>query len=243
MKDAGLHEGHRQRMMEKLAAQETLQDHELLEILLFFAIPRKNTNEIAHGLINACGNLGCVFKADVKALASVRGVGKSTAAFLKAIGAVYERMGASELLESSRMVFSYRDFSSMAKDRFQNMETESVDLYALDSKNKISFVQSFTSGQKDHVTLGCSEISGFIVAHNPRGLVIAHNHPKGTEDPSPDDDQFTELTQMICAIHGVTLVDHVIVGRERTFSYFLTGKLDEIRSHYNIEYMLRRMKK
>lgn len=235
-----MHEGHRQRMMEKLASESVLQDHELLEILLFNAIPRKNTNEIAHNLIDACGGLANVFRADVKLLASVKGVGTSTAAFLKTVGAIYERMGASELLESVHMIFSYRDFSSYVRERYGGMSSELLELYALDAKNRICFVQGFTTGERDQVEINATDVSRFIADHRPKGIVIAHNHPHGAATPSIRDNEFTRLAHVLCTLNNVVLVDHVIAGEDDIYSYYLSGELEKIRSCYDIETMMRR---
>lgn len=235
-----MHEGHRQRMMEKLASGSLLQDHELLEILLFYAIPRKNTNETAHELISACGSLANVFKADVKLLCTVKGVGEATAVFLKTVGSVYERIGADGLMESSHMIFSYRDFEKYLSARYKDMQTELLELYALDAKNKIGFIQSFTTGDKDRVEISSAEVGRFLAAHRPKGLVIAHNHPDSPSAPSARDNEFTQLTHMLCSLSGVTLVDHVIVGSDKAYSYYLTGELEKIRERYDIGTMMRR---
>lgn len=235
-----MHEGHRQRMMEKLASETMLQDHELLEILLFYAIPRKNTNEIAHSLIEACGSLSNVFKADVKQLSSVKGVGKATAAYLKTVGTVYERIAAGGLQETSHMIFSYHDFSAFISERYGGMKEELLELYALDAKNRIGFIQSFTTGERDRVELSSADVSRFIADHKPKGIVIAHNHPDAAASPSVYDDEFTRLTHVLCSLNNVVLVDHVIVGSDETYSYYLTGELEKIRENYNVETMMRR---
>lgn len=235
-----MHEGHRQRMLEKLASEETLQDHELLEILLFYAIPRKNTNEIAHNLIDSCGSLAGVFKADVKVLASVNGVGPATAAFLKTVGAIFTRMGTSGLVESPHMIFSYRDFSIYIADRYKDMETELLELYALDARNKITFIQSFAGGERDHVKISSTDLSRFIADHCPKGIVIAHNHPAASAEPSMQDNEFTRLAHVLCSLNDVVLIDHVIVGQNGIHSYYLTGELDRVRNCYDIGTMMRR---
>ena len=235
-----MHEGHRERMKEKLASDSMLEDHELLEILLFFAIPRKNTNELAHSIIDACGGLENVFKADVKLLVSVNGVGKRTADFLKTVGAIYERIRANGFKEASHTIFSFRDFSAYILERFKGRKDELLELYAIDTKNRISFIQSFTSGEKDHVELSSTDVSRFIADHKPKGIVIAHNHPGAPADPSVYDTEFTRLTQVLCSLNNVTLIDHIIVGSDRTYSYYLSGELENIRKQYDIDAMMRR---
>ena len=234
-----MHEGHRQRMLDKLVADSVLQDHELLEILLFYAIPRKNTNETAHSLIDACGSLAGVFKADVKRLESVEGVGKSTASFLKTVGAIYGRMGTSGLHETPHMVFSYRDFSEYIKERFDGIKEEVLELFALDAKNKITFIQSFSGGDKNHAEIASTDLSRFIADHKPRGIVIVHNHPGASSQPSVRDHDFTRLSHILCTLNNVLLVDHIVVGEDGMHSYYLTGELDQIRKCYDIETMMR----
>ncbi len=235
-----MHEGHRQRMMDKMASDSMLQDHELLEILLFYAIPRKNTNEIAHNLIDACGSLAGVLHADVKRLESVEGVGKSTAVYLKTVGEVYARIGKSGLLETSRMIFSYHDFADYIAERYKNSDAEVLELYALDAKSRITFVQTFSSGDNDRVELSSADVSRFISDYGPKGIVIAHNHPGVSATPSAHDNDFTRLAHLLCSLNNVTLVDHVIVGCDRTYSYYLTGELEKIRECMDLDAMMRR---
>ena len=104
-----MHEGHRKRMLERLErAEGSLEEHELLEILLFNAIPRKNTNELAHRLLSAFGSLRSLFRAGMSELKAVPGVGESTAAYLKIVGMFLERADGKEL--SLPSAFSFAEF-------------------------------------------------------------------------------------------------------------------------------------
>ena len=226
-----VHEGHRQRMLERLQQNGAMQDHELLEILLFNAIPRKNTNELAHRLLQAFGGLDGLLRADMNDLVHVEGVGPSTAAYLHSIGLIYSR--AEEERRRIIPIFnSMHDFSDFIVARFRGLSEEFIELFCLDSKGRVGFCKRYSSGQKDGVTVSPEEINRFLVEHKPHSLVIAHNHPDGTASPSAQDDAFTVQAQMICSMNNVFFSDHVIVAGEALYSYFFVGRMHEIRKNY-----------
>lgn len=229
-----MHEGHRKRMLERMKnAGGELQDHELLEVLLFYSIPRKNTNEIAHALLSAFGSLGAVFRANYDQLLCVNGVGEVTAAFLTGIGQCMKR--AERESDERPVAFSYEMFSAQIKDRYKNVNEEIVELYKLDSKNRISFVKPLTSNQIDKASFAAEEISRFLVASHPNAILIVHNHLGESYRPSRQDDVFTRQVQLLCSMHNVELYDHMIVSSSGLYSYFLSGDLEKIKDEFNMK--------
>ena len=79
------------------------------------------------------------------------------------------------------------------------------------------------------------EIGEFLARHKPAGIVIAHNHPTAPARPSVEDDKFTAQMQLSCSLNGVRLYDHIIVGTDGTYSYFLVGRMEEIRRNFNVD--------
>lgn len=229
-----MHEGHRQRILERFRRDEgSLQDHELLEILLFNAIPRKNTNEIAHNLLSAFGSLEGVFQADFDALLGVDGIGESTAAYLRCIALFYEKVRFGK--KRAPALFSAEGFGAYLTERYSVLSDEVVEIYCLDAHNRIRFSKRFTSNQADKVRLAPEEVSKFIVGQHPYGLVLAHNHPKGNCTPSAADDNFTAQIQMLCSINNIRLYDHLIVGEDGWYSYYLTGRMEEIKRAFSVQ--------
>lgn len=235
-----MHEGHRQRMLQRLAAGDTLQDHELLEILLFYAIPRKNTNEIAHALIDCCGGLESVFRADIPVLLEVDGIGPQSAAYIRAVGAVYERFLLSDDREKHSLPFSFGVFRDRIKERFAPLTNEVLELYCIDAKDKVSFYASYTSDETDHVEVHPEDITRFLAQHRPSGLAVAHNHPGTSCKPSIQDDDFTKKVYLLCALNHVRFLDHIVVGNDAVFSYHLSGRLGDIADRCDIDKMIQR---
>ena len=229
-----MHEGHRQRMLERLAnADSGLQDHELLEILLFNAIRRKNTNELAHRLLDSFGSLSGVLHADYEQLLAVDGVGKETAAYLRVVGLIRDRSVMEKQNGEYPSAANYEEFSKLLFDYFQGLSEEIIVLFGLDTKEHVRYQTRFNTGKGDSATVTYKEISQFLTACRPHALIVAHNHPSGSSKPSKSDDVFTGQIQFLCSAHGVHLRDHVIVGNNEMYSYFTNHRLEEIQARYS----------
>ena len=237
-----MHEGHRQRMLERLeSAEGSLQEHELLEILLFNAIPRKNTNELAHRLLSAFGSLRAVLGAEMAELKAVPGVGESTAAYLRIIGIFYARAQLKEPELPS--AFSFAAFHPFLIERFEGAREEYVELYSLDGKDCVKNVRRFSSEKSFQAAVDPKEISRFLVEAKPAAMVAVHNHITGPATPSREDDDFTAQLEILCSMHNVSLRDHIICSPEGVYSYFLSGKLNELSARYSIGNVLGREEK
>mgnify|MGYP001625337266 FL=1 len=234
-----MHEGHRKRMLERLEkAEGSLAEHELLEILLFNAIPRKNTNELAHALLSAFGSLPAVFRADMSALKAVPGVGESTAAYLRIIGGILTR--ADSRAPALPDAFSFAAFRPYLLERFRGAAEEYVELYSLDRHDSVKGVRRFTSERTYAASVDPKEIARFLVDAKPFAMVAVHNHVEGTPTPSAEDDDFTAKLEIMCSMHNVALRDHIICSPEGAYSYFLSGKLNELSARYSIASVLGR---
>ena len=207
---------------------EHFQDHELLEVLLYNAIPRSNTNPIAHALISAFGSLSGVFHASIRELMLVRGVGKRTAEYIKCIGLCFERVNPAAK-EQSRY-FNPKDFGDYLEEEYRGKRTEELELFCLNKLGRIFFRKSFSTGESNAVKAEPSEISELLLVKKPHTVVAAHNHPYGSRNPSSQDDVFTKQLCLMCRLHNVRLGDHLILGRDGVYSYRASGKLDKIQS-------------
>lgn len=225
-----MHEGHRQRMFAHLKEDAAgLMDHELLEILLFYAIPRKNTNPLAHTLIASFGSLEGVMNASYDKLLEVDGIGEGAATYLSALSTLFSRLNSKE--KEIPKVFNVRSFSEFLGSRFVGCTEEAVEIYCLDQGHRVRFTKRFTSFMPDKVTIPPDEVGHLVATQRPHSLVVAHNHPSAPSTPSAADDRFTAQMQILCMIHGATLDDHIIVGTDEPFSYFLSGRLDAIKKN------------
>ena len=213
-----------------------MQDHELLEILLFNAIPRKNTNPIAHALIDAFGSLENVFTADIEALKDVEGVGQSVAEYLRCVGLIFSRGESKKNIPISAA--NWHEFSAVLKERYQNLSHEVIEFFFLDSKHSVKMVKRYSSHDGGRAKVSTEEIIKLLSAHRSETLVVAHNHPNSSSKPSAQDDLFTAQLHMYCTMHGVKLRDHVIVGQDDSFSYFYSGRIENIRHEFDVDKMI-----
>lgn len=233
MDEKELHAGHRRRMMDRLLKHaDSLNDHELLEVLLFFSIPRVNTNGLAHELLEAFGDLPRVFEGTYEQFMAVKGVGKQTATHLLCLKEIYTRLLKREAPE--RKAVNLRSFLGIVDQKLANLKTEVVELYFLDRKQQISFVRQFSDNKYDEAGVNAGEISDLIVSQKPHAVIIVHNHPFGAVEPSPQDDQFTAQIQMLCSLNNVKFYDHIIVGGGKPYSYYLCGRLEIIRHNFDV---------
>ena len=224
-----IHSGHRQRMLERFEGDsQHFQDHELLEVLLYNAIPRANTNPIAHALIDSFGSLAGVFRASIRELMLVRGVGKRTAEYIKCIGLCFERV--KPVPNDYPNYFSPKDFEARIEKEYQGKCKEELELFCLDKLGRVFFRKTFSTGNSSEAKVEPTEISELLLVKKPHTVVAAHNHPFSGCKPSSQDDLFTKQLCLMCRLHNVKLGDHIVVGRDGVYSYRTCGKLDKIRS-------------
>lgn len=236
-KGSDIHSGHRQRMYEKLSIfNQSLADHELLEILLFSYIPRRNTNGLAHLLIKEFGSLENVFNATVEELMLVEGVGKTVANGIVVTAEIIKRIIKAKSKKAKfSSVLSYGLIERDVVNYF-NLQTEEKFIVILYDNNarKMSVLEYFDK-KKDQVSADIPEIARAIALHKPTYIVMAHNHPSGSPKPSFNDDLATGKMNILCSSHGVTLVDHIIVCDQTAYSYHVEGQMDRIKKAYNLE--------
>lgn len=235
------HAGHRERMIEKFSHSENLPEHELIEILLFRIIPRKNTNNIAHALLQKFGSAQEVFRASIEDLMQVEGVGRTTAEFLSVTGMYLTRSHC-----NARMVSSYTPidkFRSYLRDRFCNINREYLDAYFLDAQNQILFVKTFLVSHETRSLIDFEEFTKTVTSSHAKSIVVANNHPKFSCRPTPDDDYFTRQCLILCSITNLKFIEHFVVGYDGVFSYNKSIRLFVTHEIYSIERLLEQEKR
>ncbi len=222
-----MHEGHRERMRERLYEHGgSLTDHELLEIFLYEPIARRNTNPIAHRLLESFCDLNGVFSASPRLLEAVAGVGPQTAEYIWLMGECMRRMRGREREEIS--LYNYGMVESFVRARFEGCKAEKLELYLLDANNVLLCTKTITEVSKDRVTLDGKALGAVIAEVAPANVIVAHNHPSGSCEPSEEDDRCIRELSYICSVHGARLCDSVIVGKE-LYSYYHTGRIYAVR--------------
>ena len=235
--DKDLHGGHRDRVIKKfINYPQSFCEHEILETLLFYAIPRIDTNPLAHRLIDAFGSLSKVFNASTKELMAVEGVGEKVATYINLISVAMKNVQADKDFALS---FRSPDFiKTQILSDIGGLPEEKIVLYMLDDNYNLKQKMSIGSGSRNSVSVDVLKLGEALVAIKPKYVLLAHNHPSGIALPSTKDDLMTERVVIVCAAHGVAVADHVIVADNDMFSYFSSRRLDNIKRNSSVEKML-----
>ena len=217
MKD-NVHENHRERMRDRFIQNgvDSMPPHEVLEVLLYYVMPRCDTNPIAHELIDTFGSFSGVLEASVEDLAAVKGIGKRTAVFLKLfldVNRFYEVDKTANIKHFSTI----EEVGEFLKPRFIGRRNEIVFMISLDSKNDIIAAQILFEGDVNSATLNIRQMIGTAIRLNAASVVIAHNHPGGVAVPSSKDMETTEYLFAIFKSLNIRLLDHfVFAGKDFT---------------------------
>ena len=225
MTEMALHDGHRQRKKQRFLQHglDSFADHEVLELLLFYAIPRRDTNETAHRLLEHFGTLKGVLTASVEELQKVEGVGESAAAFLHLLQAVGYRAlrtaGDDTILNSVDSAGAY--FQKLLRGE----RREVLYQVCLDAKGKVLSHKRLSSGTVSMAPVNVREVVENALYTDASGVLLAHNHPSGIALPSEDDRQITMQIRQALGTMGIELVDHIIVADNDFVSMAASGML------------------
>ena len=197
----GLHDGHRQRMRQQFLSHgpQSMADHELLELALFYAIPRRDTNETAHRLLEQFGSLDRVLTAPEQELEQVEGVGQNAAVLLRLIGAMGDR--ARQPGREEKIVASVDQAGAYFLRLLDGQRTEQLYQLCVDGKGKVLSCRVLSQGQADNALLSGAS-----------GVFLAHNHPSGVALPSRADVQATVQVRDALKRLDIRLIDHIIVA-------------------------------
>lgn len=224
-----LHHGHRSRMMDKLkVAPDILTDCEILEIALFTALPRINTNPTAHELLYKFGSLDGVLSASKEELSTVHGVGESVIRFIRLLRQISIRTDLKPEAVTPRK-FTFAGVKEYFRAHFKNKEIEEFLTLFIDKNDNIIKAEACAYGTRTDVGVDLTDIAREIAACRPYAMIVAHNHPSGIALPSMEDDALTAKLSFMLDISGVRLYDHVIVTKDDFFSYHMTHRLEQIR--------------
>ena len=208
----GIHAGHRQRMHQRVQQYglESLAEHEALEYLLYFTNAQKNTNPVAHALLEKFGDLAGVLEASEEDLCSVDGVGPASARLLHLLPQVSAYYHRSRTRDRRRMK-SVEDLGAYAMARFRGISKERVLLICLSRQRRITYTAWLGQGMEDRVSLPVQEAISQALRVQADSAVLCHNHPGGNALPSRQDLEATaELARGMNTV-GIELLDHLIV--------------------------------
>lgn len=219
----GLHDGHRQRLIQRFLEEDldNFEPHNVLELLLFYAIPRKDTNELAHVLMDTFGSLKGVFDAPYEELIKVAGIGPNTAALLKLVPSLtrtyYSSEARSIILDTSEKSGEY------FLPYYIGQTEEVVRLACLDAGGKVISNQILHRGSANAAEVNLRKIVNIALRNNAMGVILAHNHPGGLPLPSEEDVATTKSIREALIPMGILLMDHIIVAGQDYVSMARSG--------------------
>lgn len=219
-----IHAGHRQRLKERFLKEglDSFQDHEVLELLLFYCIPRRDTNLLAHELISRFGSFAAVLEAQPRELKKVPGVGESVVTFLSLLKNTerYYRVNRQDCFEPLTTIEQCGQF---LVPYFRHARNETVYLLCLDAKCKVLCCKEVGEGSVNSAAVPIRRIVEMALEANATSVVLAHNHPSGLALPSGDDVQTTCRLAVALNAVEIELVDHIIVADEDYVSLAQSG--------------------
>ncbi len=212
----------RTRFMDGGAA--AMPDYELLELVLFRAIPRQDVKPLARLLLDTFGDLNRVVTASAARLAAVTGVGEAIVQDLKLLEAVAQRMARAKVMHQP-VLSSWDALLDYCHTAMAHRETEQFRILFLDRKNVLIADEEQARGTVDHVPVYPREVVKRALELNASAVILVHNHPSGDPTPSEADISMTAQIQDATTVLGITLHDHLIVGRSREVSFRALGYL------------------
>ena len=223
-----LHEGHREKMRDRFIRDkgfENFEDHQILELLLFYANARGDTNPLAHTLLDTFGSLKGVLEARPEQLMAVEGIGKQAATLISMVvplTRVWNRcaMEVPDRIGNSREAENYC-LSILAGER-----TERFYVVSLNAKCNVLGRRKISEGSLSEVSAYPRMVMETALNYNAHSVLLCHNHPGGTCAPSPEDISSTiQLRRLLNGV-GILVLDHIIVAGNRTYSMIQHGDID-----------------
>ena len=223
--------GHRERVRKKFLENgfNGLEDYEVLELLLFYVIPRKDTKAIAKELIKKFKTLANVLKADTLELKTINGLGASSITFLKMMGALPEKIYKDELKnqklikDDKNKITDKEVLLSFLRNKIGYEDVEKFYVVYLSSSNEVIAFEESSSGTLDRSSIYPREIYKRVIMENAKSIIIAHNHPSGNTCPSKCDIDITNEIAKGLKNFGALLLEHIIITRDSYFSFLEEG--------------------
>jgi len=217
---------HRKRLRERFlqGGSQAMPDYELLELLLFRAIPRQDVKPLARKLLETFGDLAATISASPARLTQVEGVGEAVVVELKLAEAMATRLTRARVL-NRRVISSWDALLDYCHTTMSHRETEHFRVLFLDRKNTLIADEEQGRGTVDHVPVYPREIMRRALELNASALILVHNHPSGDPTPSQADIAMTEQIRAAAQSLSITLHDHLIIGKSRESSFQALGLL------------------
>lgn len=212
-----IHENHRERVRDEFLANGfslKTPPHKILEMLLFYSIPRKDTNEIAHKLLEKFGSIEAVLDATPEELMTVEGIGKNTAAFFKLMKFSTNFYINEKKNGKREKLNDYSQICDYVVNKYLGFTKECIGVTSFDSKGSIIDFDIIAEGDVSEVGIPIRKVMETIIKRNAVAIVLSHNHPNGFPFPSKEDVVFTAKLRDATNHINVTLIDHLIISEK-----------------------------
>ncbi len=214
--------GHRERLRGKFLSGNNLEDYELLELLLTYAIPRKDVKTLAKSLLVRFGSLGGVISANVDDLLQVNGIKESTAALLKLTGKLNEAILKKDLI-NKKSLKTWEEIENYCYALLGRETKEYVYVILLDSECCVIEAVQIQKGTVNQTALYIREVVEILLKYHAVSFLLVHNHPNGNARPSVEDIKMTQELQEATAKMNIIMQDHFIVSPSGMNSFQMMG--------------------
>ncbi|AYE84663.1 hypothetical protein B5M07_00235 [Sulfitobacter sp. D7] len=217
---------HRQRLRSRFVhgGAAAIPDYEMLELVLFRAIPRRDVKPLARELLDRFGDFNRVITAPATRLRDIKGVGEAVIVELKIVEAAAQRLARAKVLQR-HIVSSWDALLDYCHTTMAHLEMEQFRVLYLDRKNILIADEEQAKGTVDHVPVYPREVAKRALELNASAIILVHNHPSGDPSPSRSDIDMTRQVAAACDALGLTLHDHLIIGKSRELSFRSEGHL------------------
>ncbi len=216
--------GHRERLRARyrLSGEAALQDYELLELLLTFAIPRRDTKLLAKKLLARFGTLARIFEAEPQALEEIDGIGPHATTLISLVRPLATRF-LTEPRGAKTVLRSTADAAAYFQAKLKGLPEEEVHVAYVNAKNAVTATECLQRGTVDQSVVYVRKVIERALAHKASGFLLAHNHPSGDPTPSAQDRDLTQAIKAAAVTVGVRFLDHLIIGDTAPFSFKAHG--------------------
>lgn len=220
-----IHDGHRQRLRTRFIEQgmDDFTQVQAVEMLLFYCIPRQDTNELAHRLLDRFGSFAQILDADPEELQSVKGIGANAALFLKMLPAAARYYQVDKARLEGKPLLTIEDCGAYLLPYFLGRCNETVFLLCLDAKGKVICCRMVGEGGINSAGVPIRRIIEIALSVKATSVVLAHNHPSGIALPSPEDVSTTQRVATALEAVDVVLSDHLVIADDDFISMVQSG--------------------
>lgn len=229
------HANHRKRVRDafRLTGADDMPDRSLLELILFYSVPRKDTNALAGELLKKYGSLRAVFDAPYEELMEIDGLGESSALLLTVIPGISRRYGGMHY--SGTAIFEPGEAIEYIGGLFKDKEKEEFYIICLDALGRPVLCERLARGDTECVEVDKRAILETAFKADADSVILAHNHPFGEAAPSQNDTELTKEAARLLAETGIKLKDHIICGKDGSISLASTAKFKDLFQERNNE--------